>query len=356
MNGPRKSDRPVVPATPSNKADVEAAERGEGRGLAKENSDQQNASRTQSRTSASSALDRVRQVAARDKTVKFTALLHHVSVDLLRAAFGALRKKAAPGIDGVTWEQYEADLEGNLQALHARLHRGAYRVQPCRRVFIPRPDGRQRPLGIASLEDKVVQRAVVQVLNAIYEQDAVAFQRDLAERLRQFSLELHPTKTRLLRFGRFVAVERQRCGLRGSPETFSFLGFTHICGRTRQGAFLVLRRTQRERMRAKLKEVKAEMMRRRHLPLAEQGKWLGRVVRGYFAYHAVPTNIHALASFRTQVSRHWRVALGRRSQRGGVAWKRMKRLEDEYLLKPRVLHPWPEERFDASIQGKSRVR
>jgi RNA-directed DNA polymerase len=175
MSGSRKSDRPVVPTTPSNKADVEAAERGEGRGLAKENSDQQNASRTQSRPSAPSALDRVRQVAARDKTVKFTALLHHVSVDLLRAAFGALRKKAAPGIDGVTWEQYEADLEGNLRDLHARLHRGAYRVQPCRRVFIPKPDGRQRPLGIASLEDKIVQRAVVQVLNAIYEQDFLGF-------------------------------------------------------------------------------------------------------------------------------------------------------------------------------------
>jgi RNA-directed DNA polymerase len=194
------------------------------------------------------------------------------------------------------------------------------------------------------------------VIGFQHQQDAVAFQRDLAERLRQFSLELHPDKTRLLRFGRFAAAERQRCGLKGSPETFSFLGFTHFCGRTRQGAFLVLRRTQRERMRAKLKEVKAEMMRRRHLPLAEQGKWLGQVVRGYFAYHAVPTNIRALASFRTQAIRHWRVALGRRSQRGSVVWARMKRLGNEYLPTPRVLHPWPEERFDARIQGKSRVR
>jgi RNA-directed DNA polymerase len=175
MNGQGTSDRPVVPTKRPNKAGQPDAEAVEGRGLAKGNADQQNTPRTQCRTSVPSALDRVREVARRDRKAKFTALFHHLTIDRLRAAFVALQRKAAPGVDGVTWEQYAGNLEDNLLDLHARLHRGAYRAKPSRRVYIPKADGRQRPLGIASLEDKVVQRAVVEVLNAIYETDFLGF-------------------------------------------------------------------------------------------------------------------------------------------------------------------------------------
>lgn len=496
-NDEGKSDRSVVPVKPPNNAEPSAAEVVEGRGLAKGNMGQQNASRTQSRSGAHSALDRVRQAARRDRNAKFTALLHHVTVDRLREAFLQLHKKAAPGVDDVTWEQYGANLEDNLQALHRRLHRGAYRAKPSRRVYIPKPDGRQRPLGVASLEDKVVQRAVVEVMNAIYEQDfvgfsygfrpgrsqhqaldalyvgivrkkvnyvldadirgffdaidhgwlvkfvehriadkrvlrliqkwmaagvmeagtwtestqgtpqgatispllanvylhyvldlwaqqwrkrhargdvvivryaddfivgfqrhadAVRFLAELRERLRSFALELHPDKTRLIAFGLFAADRRAERGLDGHPETFNFLGFTHICARTKSGKFLLARRTMRQRMRATLKELKVALMRRRHLPIPIQGAWLGRVVRGYFAYHAVPTNVHALQAFRTQVERHWQHALSRRSQRGRPNWETMRRLSLRWIPKPRILHPWPDDRFDGRTQGKSRVR
>src|SRR5882724_7834061 len=171
----RKSDGSVVPKKPPNNAGTLAAEVVEGRGPAKGNVDQQNAPRTQCRTSVPNALDRVREKARKDKKVRFTALFHLVTVERLRTAFRALARKASPGVDGVTWEQYAVDLEENLQCLHARLHRGAYRAKPSRRVYIAKADGRQRPLGISSLEDKVVQRAVVEVMNAIYEQDFLGF-------------------------------------------------------------------------------------------------------------------------------------------------------------------------------------
>lgn len=175
MNGTRKSDGVVVP-TRSPNASHRAAEVMEGRTPAKGNVDEQNASRTQSRShDAPSALDRVRRKARKNKDVKFTALMHHVGVDRLREAYFHLRKNAAPGVDGVTWQQYGLNLEKNLEALHGRLHRGAYRARPSRRVYIPKADGGQRPLGIASLEDKIVQRAVVEVMNAIYEEDFVGF-------------------------------------------------------------------------------------------------------------------------------------------------------------------------------------
>jgi RNA-directed DNA polymerase len=176
MHDPEESDRPIVPAKPSNKAEPSAAERVEGRGLATGNMDEQNAPRTQRRVvGAPSALDHVRQRAKQDRKAKFTTLLHHVTIERLHKAFLQLQKKAAPGIDGVTWEQYAANLESNLEGLHARLHRGAYRAKPSRRVYIPKADGRQRPLGIASLEDKLVQRAVTEVMNAIYEEDFLGF-------------------------------------------------------------------------------------------------------------------------------------------------------------------------------------
>ena len=497
MDDQRKSDKLVVPTKPPNNARTSAAEVVEGRGLAKGNTGQQNASRTQDRTSAPSALDRVRQAARKDRKARFTALLHHVTVDRLRDGFFRLKKQAAPGVDGVTWEQYEVGLEDNLRDLHERLHRGAYRARPSRRVYIPKADGRQRPLGIASLEDKLVQRAIGEVLNAIYEEDFLGFsygfrpgrsQHDaldalataikrkkvdwvldadirgffdaidhgwlmkfvahriadkrvlrliqkwlsagvmekgrwtassegtpqgatvspllanlylhyvldlwvqqwrkkhaygevivtryaddfivgfqhrsdaerflgeLRERLRKFTLELHPEKTRLLEFGRFAA-ERRKARGEGKPETFNFLGFTHACGKSQEGKkFVLVRRTMRKRMCTKLHEVKTEMRRRRHLPIPIQGVWLASVVRGYFAYYAVHTNMDTLGSFRTGVEKLWRKSLRRRGQRHRMNWARFHRLTQRWVPKPRVQHPWPDRRFDVRTQGKSRVR
>jgi len=491
-----KSDRPVVPTKPANNGARAPAELVEGRGLVKGNADQQTTLRTQSREGVSPALDRIRQAARRDRKVRFTALLHHVTVERLREAFFSLERKAAPGIDGLTWEEYRVDLEEHLEDLHGRLHRGAYRAKPSRRVYIPKTDGRQRPLGIASLEDKVVQRAVVEVMNAVYEtdflgfsygfrpgrsqhdaldalsvgicrrkvnwvldadirgffdaidhewlmrfvehriadkrllrliqkwlsvgvmeegrrtrgtvgtpqgatvspllaniylhyvldlwaqqwrrrhargeiiivryaddfvvgfqhhSDAVEFQTELSRRLDAFKLELHPDKTRLIGFGRY-ADERQRERGLGKPKTFDFLGFTHICAKSRSGRFVLKRRTISKRLRARLSEVKTELMRRRHQPIPAQGRWLGQVVQGYFAYHAVPTNIRALQAFRTQVERYWLHALRRRSQRDRFTWPRMRRLSTRWLPSPRILHPWPDTRFDVTTRGRSPVR
>jgi group II intron reverse transcriptase/maturase len=494
---PGKSDRLTVPERPLNKAGEPAAEAAEGRSLAKGNTGGQNASRTQGRADALSALDRVRQAARRDKKQRFTALLHHVyDLGRLRAAYLALKRDAAPGVDGETWRHYGEALEANLRDLRGRLQQGAYRAKPSRRAYIPKADGRQRPLGIAALEDKLVQRAVVEVLNAIYETDflgfsygcrpgrcqhdaldalamgilrqkvnwvldadirgyydamdhewllkfvehrvadkrvlrliqkwlsagvmedgrwapseqgspqgataspllaniylhytfdlwaqrwrerqargrviivryvddflvgfehrtdAERFQAELRQRLAKFRLELHPDKTRLIEFGRFAARNRKRRG-EGKPETFHFLGLTHICGTTRGGCFQLKRHTMRQRMRAKLLEVKTELQRRRHLPIPEQGRWLGSVVRGYRGYHAVPGNIKAVASFRTQVTRLWLRALRRRSQRDRTNWGRMAKLADRWLPPARAVHPWPDQRFDARTQGKSPVR
>jgi hypothetical protein len=179
-------------------------------------------------------------------------------------------------------------------------------------------------------------------------EDAVRFLADLRKRMEQFGLELHPEKTRLIPFGRYAAERRRERGLKGHPETFNFLGFTHICGKTSQGKFLLMRRTIRQRMSAKLKEVHRELLRRRHLPIPVQGRWLGQVVRGYFAYYSVPTNIHSMQAFRTQVERHWRHALTRRSQRGRPNWERMRRLSARWIPSPRILHPWPADRFDVT--------
>ena len=175
MNGDEKSDRPVLPAKAPNNAGLPAAEAVEGRGLGRENADSTTRPGHSAGVSVPSGLDRVRRVARQDKDVRFTALLHHVDVDRLRAAYWALEPKAAPGVDGVTWQDYGQELEENLRDLHARVHRGAYRARPSRRVYIPKADGRQRPLGVAALEDKVLQRAVVEVVNSIYEADFLGF-------------------------------------------------------------------------------------------------------------------------------------------------------------------------------------
>jgi group II intron reverse transcriptase/maturase len=496
MNERGKSDRPVVPVKPPNNAADAVAEVVEGRGLPKGTVASETRPGPRAGQGVSSDLDRVRQVARRDKDVRFTALLHHVTVDRLREAYRAIRPDAAPGVDGVTWRDYGQDLEVNLRDLHARVHRGAYRARPTRRVFIPKADGRLRPLGIAALEDKILQRAVVEVLNAIYEQDFLGFSygfrpgrkphdaldalavgihrkrvnfvldadisdfftsldqswlvrflehriadkrvlgliqkwlragviedgdwseteegtaqgasvspllanvylhyvfdlwadqwrrrnargdvilvrfaddyvagfehredaerflADLRGRFAEFGLELHPEKTRLIEFGRFAAQNRERRGL-WKPETFVFLGFTHICARTRSGRFKLKRVTSRKRMQAKLREVTTEMRRRMHLPIPEQGVWLASVLRGHYRYYAVPDNSEALSAFRERVVWHWRRALRRRSQRSRMSWDRMRRLVARWLPTPRVLHPWPNVRFDARTQGRSPVR
>ena len=495
MHDRGKSDRPVVPAKPSNNPGDVGAEVVEGRGLPEGNVARETRPGPRAGLGVSSDLAGVRRVARKDGKVRFTALLHHVSVDRLRAAYWALNPRAATGVDGVTWVEYGLDLGENLRGLHARVHRGAYRARPARRVFIPKPDGRQRPLGIAALEDKILQRAVAEVLNAIYEQDFLGFsygfrpgrsqhdaldalaagiarkkvnwvldadirdfftsldqgwlerflehrigdrrvlrliQRwlkagviedgewsstedgtaqgasispllanvylhyvfdlwaerwrrrnargdvilarfaddyvagfehredaerflaDLRDRFAQFALELHPDKTRLIEFGRFAARDRERRGDR-KPETFEFLGFTHMCAKSRRGRFKLKRVTSKKKMRAKLRSVKTEMMRRRDLPIPDQGRWLASVLGGHYRYYAVPDNSEALRSFRAGIIRHWRRALSRRSQKGHVTWERAGRLAERWLPKPHILHPWPEARFDARTQGRSPV-
>jgi RNA-directed DNA polymerase len=173
-------------------------------------------------------------------------------------------------------------------------------------------------------------------------------------RLEEFSLSLHPAKTRLIEFGRFAAARRARRGC-GKPETFEFLGFIFICGRSRKSKFQLKRKSRRDRMRAKLSEIKEELWRRMHHAIPEQGCWLAQVIRGYFAYHAVPTNSAALSAFRYHVERLWLRTLRRRSQKDRLSWERMIRLANDFLPQPRILHPWPSVRFAVTTQGGSRM-
>lgn len=484
MHELEKSDLCEVATRPANACEGPQGESVERRQGAEGNTGKTGMRRTPSQISMFSGLDRVRERARQEKRERFTALLHHINVDLLRAAFFWLKKDAAPGVDGLTWREYEQNLEERLVDLHARVHRGAYRALPSRRKFIPKGTG-LRPLGVAALEDKIVQRAAVEVLNAIYEEDFLGFsygfrpgrsQHDaldalafgitrtkvnyvldcdvrsffdsvshewlvrfvehrigdprvirlirkwlkagvmedgswaptesgtpqgsvvsptlanaylhysfdlwaerwrhryargnviyvryaddiiagfeyeddaqrflvaLRERLSRFALTLHPEKTRLVEFGRFAAENRARRGL-GKPETFDFLGFKHICGRSRAGHFQLKRKSRRDRMRVKLKALKMELRRRWHEPIPVQGRWLAQVVRGYFAYHAVPTNYPSLSAFLHHVERLWLRALRRRSQRHRMTWSRFSRITADFLPRPRILHPWPEARF-----------
>jgi RNA-directed DNA polymerase len=494
MDGRGKSDRPVVPEKPPNNAPERAAEAVEGKGLAKGNSPERNALRTQGREGAPSALERVRQAARRDGKQRFTALLHHVyDIDRLRTAYFGLKRDAAAGVDGETWRAYGEHLEANLQDLADRLRRGAYRAKPVRRAFIPKADGRLRPLGVPALEDKLVQRAVVEVLNAIYEgdflgfsygfrpgrsphqaldalcagimtrkvnwvldadirsffdtlshewlvrfvahriadrrvvrliqkwlragvledgrrivsevgtvqggsispllanlylhhvfdlwvqrwrkrqargdvvvvrfaddfvvgfqhrQEAERFLAELRERFARFGLELHPDKTRLIPFGRFAGKGGTK------PPTFSFLGFTHSCGKTRKGGFTVLRQTMRQRLQAKLREVKTELQRRMHRPLPEQGAYLRSVVRGHVHYYGVPMNGGAIGVFRKVVGWLWHRVLKRRSHyaRRRLRWDRMSRIIDRWLPPARICHPYPLHRLAVITRGRSRMR
>jgi group II intron reverse transcriptase/maturase len=412
--------------------------------------------------------------------------MHHVTVDLLRESFYALKRNAAPGVDNVTWRQYGSDLETHLPDLHGRVQSGRYRAKPSKRTWLPKPDGRQRPIGIAALEDKIVQQAVAYVLNQIYETDflgfsygfrpdrhphnaldavwvgimqrkvnwiidadlrsffdtidhqwlikfvehriadprmlrlirkwlragvsedgqwskadvgtpqgsvispllaniylhyaldlwvdkwrkstngdvvivryaddwvagfqyrneAERFMREVQERLAKFGLELHCEKTRLIEFGRFAASNRSKRG-EGKPETFDFLGFTHICGKTWKNKwFTIKRKTIPKRLRAKVKAVRKEMLHRMHDPVPEQGKWLRSVVHGHLNYYGVPGNRQSTDAFRTQVMRGWRYALRRRSQKTqNLNWKRFKRLVRTWLPTARTIHPYPSQRL-----------
>ena len=489
MNGRRKSDRPVVATKPANKAEASAAERVERRGLAKGKPPRQNTNRALDREVVQSALRRIRQAAVKDRKVKFTSLMHHIyNWSTLRAAYYELKRDAAPGVDGETWRQYGENLESNLTDLSARLRRGAYRAKPVRRAYISKDDGRQRPLGVTALEDKIAQRATVEVLNGIYEtdflgfsygyrpgksqhkaldalyvglltrrvnwvldgdissffdkldhewlikfiehriadrrvmrlirkwlnagvleagqwwcseegtpqgssaspllanvylhyvfdlwvqhwrktrakgdvivvrwaddfvvgfehqQEAEQFHHELAERFAKFKLKLHPEKTRVIEFGRFAVKQRQARG-QGKPETFNFLGFTHICSQTRKGKFTVLRRTMSKRKRDKLKEIKMELRQRLHQSVPEVGRWLRLVVAGHNRYYGVPSNLGSLSLFRFHVGRAWYRTLRRRSQKTRLTWERMRRLINLWLPRPMLHHPYPSWRIGVS--------
>lgn len=494
MNANGKSDGSVVPSNPANNGGTEPpAESAEGRVPAKRNTSQSNLARTPSRKKRrSSGLLGVRDAARKSRDLKFTALLHHVNEELLTSSFYELKKAAAVGIDEMTWHEYEGDLENRIADLHGRIHRGGFRAKPSRRVYIPKPDGRQRPLGIASLEDKIVQCAVRTVLQCIYEEDFLGFShgfrpgrsqhqaldalayaihekrvnwvldadiqgffdeidRDwlikflehrigdqrilrlirkwlnagiiedtdwsdtgkgapqgavlspllsnvflhyvfdlwihqwrtrhckgpcivvryaddfvigfeteadakacleaLKNRLQKFGLVLHPQKTRLIEFGRASAARREREG-RGRCETFDFLGFTHICGKTRKNKrFVLWRRTIAKRMSRTLAALKVQLRHRRHDSVGTTGRWLASVIRGWLQYHAVPDNMRRLDQFVVEVTKLWLRQLRRRSQRGRAAWpwSRMNRLVDRYLPQPKILHPYPKDRFRARL-------
>jgi RNA-directed DNA polymerase len=432
-------------------------------------------------------LDRIREAAVRDRKLRFTSLMHHITPGLLRFSYDALKRDAAAGVDEMTWHEYQEDLESRLLALHARVQSGRHKAKPSKRIWIPKPDGRERPIGIAALEDKIVERAVVEILNRIYEQDFLGFSygfrpersqhkaldaiyvgiterkvswvldadiksffdtidhaclmqfierrvadprmlrlirnwlragvsedgqwsktevgtpqgsvispllsniylhyvldewvhqwrkaqaggeviivryaddfvmgfqykqeaerflEALKERVAAYGLEIHGEKTRLIEFGRFAEANRTTRG-EGKPETFDFLGFTHICSRTRKTKrFTIHRETITKRLRAKIKEVRKEIMRRRHEPVPEQGKWLRSVVQGHFNYFGVPGNSWALDTFRNEINRAWRAALRRRSHKPrNLAWSRLKRLIATWIPSVRICHPYPNQRL-----------
>ncbi len=496
MDVGEKSDSVVVPEKSPNRASGRGGDGGKDAGQGKCGREKR-APDSVAGTSAPSGLDRIRNVSRRDKTAKFTALMHHVyDIARLRRAYLAIERNAAAGVDGVTWRTYGENLEANLQDLSGRLKRGAYRAMPVRRAWVPKTDGRLRPLGVPTLEDKIVQTATVEVLNAIYEptflgfsygfrprrsqhqaldalaagihikkvdwildldlrdffgtlrhewlirfvehriadqrilrlirkwlnagvledgkrtrsevgtvqggsispvlaniylhyvmdlwvqhwreheaigdviviryaddavlgfewkSDAEKLRADLETRLGKFGLSLHPEKTRLIEFGRFAAINRQRNG-QGRPETFQFLGFTHIAGRTAKGRFTVTRLTARKRLIAKLKAVKLELMRRHNATVTELGQYLRSVLMGHYRYYGVPFNFKALKVFRTNLGRLWKAILERRSERTRVTWERMNRLFDRWLPPPIICHPYPLGRYSVTTQDRSRMR
>jgi group II intron reverse transcriptase/maturase len=457
----------------------------EKRPSAKGNRVQPTVTETQRSETATNGLDRVREAAKRDKGLRFTNLLHHVTSERLRNAYKGLNPKAASGIDEVTWSEYGKGLNERLAVLHDQIQCGTYRARPSKRVWIPKADGKQRPIGIAALEDKIVQHALKEILQAIYEEDFLGFsygfrpgrsqhnaldavyvaitqkkvswvldadirsfydsldhewlmkfvahriadQRvlrlirkflragvsedgkwsksvvgtpqgavispllaniylhyaldlwvnrwrkhrvsgetyivryaddfvmgfqhhsdarifriELTERLAKFGLELHKDKTRLIEFGRFAALDRKKRG-EGKPESFDFLGFTHICAR-HKGKYRLHRKTISKRLREKIKSVRITLRQNRHRSVSDQGRWLRRVVQGYFNYHCIPGNRKAMETFRTQIGYAWICALRDRSQKGkSLTWRRMQRWMEQWIPRARVRHPYPNQRL-----------
>lgn len=487
MNEREKSDEPVVPRRASNEGAGRPVpeETKEGRGSTKENPNQPPRHRAQDRTEPKQALMRIREAARTDRGRVFTSLWHHVYESRrLREAFQRTSRRAAAGVDGVTWQEYGLQLEENLTNLSQRLRRGAFRAKAVKRAWIPKPDGRKRPIGVPVLEDKIVQRSVAEVLSAIYETefrgfsygfrpgrsphmaldalavgieqrpvrwildadikgffdaidhdlllnlvekrigdprvlrqlrkwlhagvmedgriehvdqgtpqggsispllaniylhyvfdvwadswrrdargavivvryaddfvvgfqhkaDAEQFLADLRARLEAYRLELHPEKTRLIEFGRYAREKRRRRG-EGKPETFDFLGFTHICSVTRTGNFKLLRQTQRARLQRSLDRVKAEIKHRRHWPVDVVGKWLGQVLRGHLQYYSVPSNGPALSGYRNALLRCWYRTLRSRSGRDHTSWRDIWRYVARWLPPIQILHPYPSDRF-----------
>jgi len=479
-----KSDAGIVPKK-SAKTWVTPVESAEGKPAAKGKSAARNARSTQREESAPTFLQRIGQRAKEKPKEKWTNLLSHLRVPLLKEAYLSLRKDAASGVDAVSWHEYGERLDERLLDLEGRVHRGGYHPQPVLRVHIPKGDGKTRPLGIPALEDKIVQQAVRMILEPIYEaefigfsygfrpgrsqhdaldalaeaigrkvnwvldadirsffdtidhghlqrflehrigdtrmvrllmrwakagvmedgklhvvregtpqggiispllanvylhyvfdlwalswrkkhargevyvvryaddlvaglqkeQDAHAMRQALDERLAKFGLKLHPDKTRVIRFGRYAREQNEERGL-PKPQTFDFLGFTHIAGLSRDGKFQLQRRTSRKKRRAKLARLKDEVRKRRHAPVVEQHAWLSSVLNGHFRYYGVPTNHRALTQFHRRVQRMWHASLQRRSQRG--RWNKQQHVsfkERFPLPRPQIHHPWPSERF-----------
>jgi RNA-directed DNA polymerase len=479
-----KSDEVVVPKK-STKTRVTPVESTEGRTEAEGKSAARNASSTQSEHNAHTSLQRIRERAKQKPEEKWTNLLSHMRPSLLKEAYQRLRQDGAVGVDKVSWAEYGERLDERLHDLVSRIHRGSYHPQPVRRVHIPKGDGKTRPLGIPTLEDKIVQQAAQMILEPIYEaefvgfsygfrpgrsqhdaldalaeairrrvnwvldadieaffdtidhrhlqaflehrigdtrmvrllmkwakagvmedgklheteagtpqggiispllanlylhyvldlwvlswrkkhasgemyvvryaddfvmgfqkeQDAMAMRRAVAQRLDDFGLKLHPQKTRVIEFGRFARESRARRGL-AKPETFDFLGFTHIAGLSRGGKFQLKRRTSRKKRRAKLVRLTEECERRRHRHVPEQYRWINSVLDGHYRYYGVPSNIRALAQFQQAVRRIWHRALQRRSQRARWSEAEYKAFDARFPLShPRILHPWPDSRF-----------
>ncbi len=442
--------------------------------------------RTQDRVAVSFGLDGVRQKAESDNNVKFTSLLHHVTATLLRESYYQLKKDAAAGVDEETWIEYYEGHWDRIENLRERIHNGSYRAQPSRRAYISKEDGSQRPLGIAALEDKIVQQAIRTILNQIYESDFVDFsygfreyrsQHDaldalhvgitsrkinwildadikgffdnlnhemllkfleirigdkrvlrliskwlktgyvedgkrvrqetgtpqgavispllanvylhyvldiwaswwrktkvkgdmiivryaddfvigfqyheeaetflaaLHRRLTEYELTLHPKKTRLIEFGRYATDNRKRKG-KGKPETFDFLGFTHICSKNRKGYFFLRRKTKRKRLKRKLDEVKVELKKRMHEKVDETGEWLAKVISGHTNYYGVPGNMNIVKEFYKQCVWMWLRTLRRRSHKARkLKWKSFLKKAERLISRPRLVHPFPEQRF-----------
>lgn len=488
MNATRESDDCVVPEKRTNKTPARsgAAESVEGRRSAKRNPREQHTDRTQDRDTVEHALERIRNAVRQDRKKRLTTLWHHVySEATLREAYRKLNPKSSPGVDGQTWQDYGEKLEERITELSARLKRMGHRPQAVLRRYIAKENGKQRPIGMPALEDKIVERALVMVLEGIYEEEfenfsygfrpgrsphkaldalymgiisrkvnwvldadlsgyfdtidhdwlvrmlehriadkrvvryiirclkagvvedgywreqgrgspqggcispllaniflhyvldswvkywrktraegdviivryaddfvigfqyrneATGFLEELSQRLEKFGLKLNEEKTRLIEFGRFAAKDRRNRG-EGKPESFDFLGFTHICGKSSKGSFQLKRKTIGKRQRGKLKELKMEMHKRKMYSIPEMGRWLKRVLTGYFNYYGVPGNYRSLHGVRQAVILLWRKWIIRKSQRSKAGYSRMYRLAKRWLPKACIRHPYPSERL-----------